>query len=217
MDQRIYKSVIAFVLFLVFPFLFYELGDAPHRTPLKETISLITLLAFFGLLLQFYLSRANQTALKGWKMGRIVKWHKVLGYLFIGILLIHPFLLVVPRYFEGGVAPSDALTLILTTGSKRIITGIIAWLLMVMLGITSLLRKKLHLSYKSWRVLHGILSIVFIILASVHVIKTGRHISTPMAGLIALLAGTGILFLLKTYLYNPIQKPAACNDDEASM
>jgi predicted ferric reductase len=193
------------------------LGDTPLRTPLKETISLITLFAFFGMMFQFYLSRANKAVLTNWKMGRIIKWHKVLGYIIIGILLIHPALIVVPRYFEAGVAPSDALTLILTTGSKGIITGLIAWGLMVMLGITSLLRKKLHLSYKSWRVFHGILSIVFIILASFHVIETGRHISTPMAGLIALLAGTGILLLLKTYLFNPMQKPAACTNDDESM
>jgi heme A synthase len=124
------------VLFLVLPFLFYELDDTPQRSMLKEAISLITLFAFIGLLFQFYLSHSNETILKARKIRHIVKWHKVLGF-----------------FFEA----------------------------VVMLGITSLLRKKVLLSYKSWHVFHGVLSIIFIIMTSCLVIKMGRHISTPMA------------------------------------
>jgi ferredoxin len=41
---------------------------------------------------------------------------------------------------------------------------------------------------------NGILTIVFIILTSFHVIKMERHISTFMAVLITMLSGIGILF-----------------------
>ena len=204
MENKIkkYHRIAAGMVFIAFPVLFYVLGDFPRRTLLKETISVVTLIAFFMMLFQFYLSRANGNILKEHKMSKVVKWHKVLGYVFVSILLVHPFLIVLPRYFEAGVEPSEALTTILTTfGSKGIILGLSAWVLVFIIGLTSILRNKLGLSYKAWRITHGILSIVFISVASFHVVELGRNISQPLQWLIAVLSIVGITLLIQTYLF----------------
>jgi len=121
--------------------------------------------------------------------------------------LVHPFFIVIPRFFEAGVEPVEAfITLITTYDSTGVVLGIIAWFLMLIIGLTSFFRKKLSLSYINWRLLHGILSIVFIIIASWHAIDLGRHIDLPISIFIILLAGVGVLLLLNTYLLKPKNK-----------
>lgn len=199
---KIYNRIAAIAVFVTLPILFYAVGDFPRRTLLKEAISVATIVSFFIMLMQFYLSRANHSILEGHKMARVVKWHKALGYIFVSILLVHPLLIVLPRYFEAGVTPVDAfIELIFNFNQQGLLLGLVAWSLMLIIGITSMFRKSLPFSYKTWRVVHGVLSIVFIAVASFHVIDMGRHINTPMIWLVAILAITGIALLLKTYVF----------------
>ena len=125
---------------------------------------------------QFYLSRVFKKTLNLPTMAKLTKYHKVFGYVFVGILMLHPFFIVFPRFFEAGIEPEEAfLTIITTYNSTGVVLGIIAWFLMLTIGITSFFRKKLSMTYINWRLLHGILSIVFIIIASWHAIYLGRH------------------------------------------
>jgi predicted ferric reductase len=209
MDNRIKTTnrIAAIAVFIALPVLFYTLGDFSRRTLLKEAISLLTILAFFMMLMQFYLSRANNKVLKGHKMGKVVKWHKVLGYVFVSVLLLHPFLIVLPRYFEAGISPIDAFTeLISNFNQQGLLLGLTAWILMFIIGLTSMFRNKLPFSYKTWRLIHGYLSIAFILTASLHVMDMGRHINKSMAILITILSISGVLLLLKTYIFKPAQQ-----------
>jgi predicted ferric reductase len=52
--------------------------------------------------------------------------------------------------------------------------------------------------YKTWRVFHGILAMLFISIAAWHVIDLGRHASIVMSILISMLTAGGIMMLLKT-------------------
>ncbi len=140
MDKRIkiYNTVGAIIVFLGLPLLFYALGDFPRRSVLKEIISVLTLVSFSIMLSMFFMTRANKRILNGHKMGHVNKLHRIIGYIFVGILMVHPFLIVIPRYFEAGVEPAEAfLTIITSFGSTGIILGIIAWSLMIILGLTS--------------------------------------------------------------------------------
>jgi len=117
---------------------------------------------------------------------------------FVGI----PILIVVPRYFEAGITPKDAFIELLSNfGQQGLWLGLTAWILMLIIGLTSLFRNKLPFSYKTWRLIHGYLSIVFILIASFHVVDMGRHINKSMAWLIAILSISGVLMLLKTYIF----------------
>jgi len=133
-------------------------------------------------------------------MSRLVRLHNVIGTTAVSILLIHPFLLVFPRFFEAGVAPGDALTTIITTfTSQGVVLGIIAWCLMLTLGIISLMRRKVPMKYTTWRMVHGILSMLFVVSGAGHVIDLGRHATLAMSVFIAILTAGGVLLLLQTY------------------
>jgi len=153
------------------------------------------------MLLEFYLTRSTRFLLKEHTQSSLVKWHKAIGYIFVSILLLHPFFVVLPRYAESGVDPIDAfVTMVTTFDSQGIVLGIIAWFLILLIGLTSFFRKQLPFSYKTWRVLHGLLAIAFVVIAAWHALILGRHMHILLALYILIVGGFGVFFVLKMYL-----------------
>ena len=195
------------VVFVALPLLLWRLGDFPQRTVLKETLSVITLLAFFLMLAEFFLARSGKSLLKELHLSRAVKIHKFIGYTAALVILVHPFLIVVPRYYEAGVEPMEALETIITTfDTPGIMLGIIAWCLMLILALTSLVRKLLPIKYKAWRLCHGLSAIAFVTIATWHAVDLGRHTNGPISIAMIILAGVGVLLLLKTYIMDSFKK-----------
>lgn len=200
-SKKISYLIPLFLVFVVVPLVYLILGNFSERSLLKDIISFVTIIAFFMMVAQFFLVRSNKVMLTGYKMGKIIKGHKVIGYIFITILFVHPFFIVVPRFFESGVDPLDAFKTIITTYEvKGLLLGVIAWFLMILLGLTSLFRSRLPMKYTTWRVFHGILSILFILLASLHVIGLGRHSDKMVTFYIVFLVIGGLFLLLNLYL-----------------
>lgn len=199
---QIYNTIAAILIFVCFPLLLWAVGDFPRRTLLKELVSLLSIIAFYLMLGQFFLARSNRNILKEYKMSGILKVHKFIGYFFIAALLFHPFLIVFPRYFESGISPVDAFVTIISNYDKTgVLLGMIAYFLMLILGLTSIFRKRLNLKYTTWRFFHGFLSMAFIIVAVWHVLTQGRHMNLPMSVYIITLAAVGVGLLLRTYLF----------------
>ena len=194
------------LVFTGIPLFIWATGNFPDRSLLKESISVMTILAFCQMMGQFFWARTNRSVIRDLKMSKVVTYHKFIGYTFVTILLFHPFYLVIPRFFESGVSPVDAFITIITTLNQGVVLGIIAWCLMLILGITAFARKNLPMKYKTWRVFHGILAILFISIAAWHVIDLGRHANLAISILISMLAAGGILLLLKTYTFNKSRK-----------
>lgn len=202
-----YSFLSKIVLFIGIPLMIYFLQDFPRRTVLKEGLSFLTILSFTLMVSQFYLTRGYRAVENKGRMGDIVKAHKFIGYFFSTVLLLHPFFIVFPRYFEGGAKPLDALWQIVTTlENSGVVVGVIAWLLMIVLGITSLLRGKLFKSYRTWRWFHGLLSLLFIGLAAYHVISLGRHSVPEMIAFYLLLTSGGATVLVRTYFFDRVKK-----------
>ncbi|MDX2414320.1 MAG: ferric reductase-like transmembrane domain-containing protein [Bacteroidales bacterium] len=204
---QIYNTIAAIIIFVCFPLLLWAVGDFPRRTLLKEVVSLLSIIAFSLMLGQFFLVRSNRNILDGHKMAGFLKIHKFIGYFFIPVLFLHPLLIVFPRYFESGISPVDAFVIMISNYDKTgIFLGMLAYLLMLILGLTSLFRKRLNFKYSTWRLIHGCLSIAFIIVAVWHVLIQGRHMNLPMSVLILTLAAAGVGLLLKTYMFELIKK-----------
>lgn len=200
--RRTHYLLTGSILYLAVPLVYMLVGDFSERTLLKESLSLLTMAAFFLMLGQFYLSRINTWNLKGHKMSKVIGTHKIIGYVFIPIIVLHPFFIVLPRFFEAGVAPADAFKLMLTNYSgPGIILGISAMALMLILGITSMLRKRLPMKYTTWRTIHGIISMVFIILATWHAVDLGRHTDTFLSIYMITASAIGVLILGKLYIF----------------
>ncbi|UMB53185.1 ferric reductase-like transmembrane domain-containing protein [Lutibacter sp. A64] len=201
------KIVLLVVAFIVTPIVLYNLGNFPKRGYLMETLSLITILGFTLLLSQFFLTRINRDLVKSIRMVNVLKIHKFIGYLFISILLLHPFFIIVPKLFDNGVTPTDAfLKLVTTYSSLGIILGLTAYSCMLIILVTSFFRFKLYLKYRTWRNLHGYLTLLFVITATWHVVNMGRHSNTSFAIYYVLMVLSGIYYLLKTYLFKTSKK-----------
>ena len=203
----IFKLISLAIIFIIVPVLLYVLGDFPKRNVLMETISVITIIGFTLLLSQFFSTRMNRKLVKKIRMVNVLKVHKIIGYLFVSILLFHPIFIILPKFFDNSVTPADAFIRLITTfDSLGVILGIIAYVCMVILLITSFFRFKLKLTYRTWRSLHGYFTMLFIITATWHVINMGRHSNTPFSIYYVLMATSGIFYLLKTYLFKTSKK-----------
>ncbi len=176
------------------------MGNFPERSFLKEALSVLTILAFFQLLGQFFWARANSSAVRQLTMSRVMKYHTCIGYTFASVMLLHPLFVVIPRFLEAGVSPADAINTMITTFNTGVVLGMIAWCLLLILTLTSFWRKRLPMHYRSWRVFHGVLAILFTAAAVWHVIDLGRHASLFMSILLGVVTAGGVLLLVKSYL-----------------
>jgi len=197
-----YNYISFATLFIGVPLLLFVLGDFPPRTFLKNAISLITLLAFSLILGQFFLSRTNTFTKNIHKFKNVIALHKAIGYFVVGVFLLQPFLIILPRYFEAGPKPVDSFIKMITTfESLGVLLGLGAYVLLLVIGLTALFRAKLALSYKSWRLLHGLLSLLFVVLAIWHSVDLGRHMNTPLSLFFIIMATIGSLMLLRVYIF----------------
>ena len=192
---------LSLLLFAGLPLLIIcTMNNFPERSLLKEVLSVITILALYQLIGQFYWARTNRSAVRNLTMAKVLRYHKFIGYTFVSVMIFHPLYVVLPRFFEAGVSPADAFITMITTLNLGVVLGLIAWCLMLVLVVTSYLRNKLPMSYKSWRVLHTILAILFMAIAVWHAIDLGRHSNLVMSIVLSLLTAGGIVMLLKTYI-----------------
>lgn len=214
LTARTYAIIAALTVFIGLPLVFYALGDAPRRSVLKEAISILTLLAFSMMLGQFFLARSNATLLRLFKPQQIQKVHKFITYSAVGVILLHPVLVVLPRSFEAGVKPWDAFVTMLTTfDSLGILLGLAAWLVLLVLAVTAYFRKPLIKwftnRYRGWRYFHGGLAASFTVLALWHSIELGRHTNIAMSAFFVVLALIGFALLVRLYWGVQPQKPRA--------
>lgn len=203
-DLKTINILLGIMIFIGLPVLFYAMGDAPRRSLLKEAISIITLLAFSLMLGQFFLARSNEAVINLFDRKHIQNVHKAIAYPALIIFLVHPFLIVFPRYFEAGVDPVDALLTMLTSFDNRgILLGMVAWALLVIIAVTAIFRmrliKRYKIKYRDWRKFHGYLTVVFVVLAIWHAIELGRHTDRIMAAFFIALAIAGITLLFRLY------------------
>ncbi|MGB5463822.1 MAG: ferric reductase-like transmembrane domain-containing protein [Aureibaculum sp.] len=209
MNARNYilKFSALIITFIVVPLFLYFFGNFPRRTTLMETLSIVTLLAFSLLLSQFFTSRLNYKLMKQIRMVNVVAIHRFIGYLFISVILLHPFFIIVPKFFDDGVTPSDAFVKLITTfSSTGVILGLIAYAVMLILMVTAFFRFKMHMHYRTWRRLHGYLTLLFVITATWHVIDMGRHSNNSFTLFYLLVVVVGIYYVLRKYLFKKTAK-----------
>ena len=188
------------MIFAGIPLLICAQADLPERSLFKESLSLLTILTFSQMLGMFFWSGINKYVAKEMKMNQMIKVHKIIGYIIVATLLVHPVFLVLPRFFESGVSPVEAFVSMITTFNQGIFLGIVAWCLMLIIGITGLIRKRLPISYTTWRNFHGIIAVALVSIVPWHVMDLGRHDSLAMSGFIILSTAGSILLFGKKHL-----------------
>lgn len=183
------------ILFLAAPLSLLWMGGNPAGRPIyMVALSALTVLGFSLLVAQFYLSRGNRGLVREAKMKRVLPLHKLVGYSFALVLLLHPLFVLVPRALGGGADFEGSFVRLLTTVSLGSLSGELAWLCLLALLLTSYFRDKLPMKYRSWRLLHGILSVVFLLSALLHAVKFGRHFSAVVAIFFVGLSAIGLFY-----------------------
>ncbi len=155
----------------------YGLGLASDNVTYRGWYTeLVTILSMAGLammLTQFALSgRLDRVSSRtGVDNGLLV--HRKAGEILALFFLLHPFLIVAPRFWISGAFAIDDLLLVFSESLTA--TGLYAWSLLIIWVLMSMFRDKLGMSYEAWRLSHGIGAVAIIILATDHVVTVGRH------------------------------------------
>lgn len=203
------------VLFLLFfagvPVCLAEIQDVPVRFVFQHAV-LVMSLAGFGLMLGLsWLSRLMPRDAVKISFYSTMRWHKYIGYIVGTFMLLHPVLMIARRFWVEESNPVDNLMLMLK--SPLMLTGIIAWCLLLVLAVMAFLRKQLPA--KVFRYVHGAMAIAFMGLATWHVVEVGRHSNPLMSSFWIVLAGGAVGALL--YSYIPARKKAEMKIHEGAV
>lgn len=153
----------------------------PDRSIEIRALSALTILAFFLLLGQFLCTRRALNTSSSQTLCNLFKLHISIGYIALVVIVLHPLFLVYPKFGGEALAPGDALFTIFTNFSNPgIASGVIAWIALLLIGISSFFRKLLGLQYRAWKLLHIILASLFTVASVYHVTHLGRHANLLM-------------------------------------
>lgn len=101
----------------------------------------------------------------------ILRYHRQIALLAMGIVLVHPVVIVVDN-------PSRLELLNPLGGNQASRAAWVAVLALALLGATSLFRERLRLNYEWWRVSHLVLGVVAIAASQLHVSLAGLYVNT---------------------------------------
>ena len=128
----------------------------------------------------------------------ILKYHKQIALVAIGLLVAHPVILVIDE--PGRISLLNPFG---STWAGR--TGAWALYALLLLAALSLFRKEIGLRYELWRVTHALLGIFAIVSAQTHIVLAGSYLDTPWK---EVLHHTISLFMLFLFGYLRLVKPA---------
>jgi predicted ferric reductase len=167
------KLFIGYLCLLILPFLAtYALG-MQEKSSYAYFIAALNTLAMMMFFLQFPLgSRLKQISLFAnidWNMTQHRKIGKWIGLIF----LLHPVLIVLPRFLMSKGDGMTSVKSILT--APTMLTGIIAWVIMMVWILLSIFKDRLPVKYEVWRFTHMLGFVVIAIFATLHVTSVGQH------------------------------------------
>lgn len=157
-------------------------------------------LGFIGLGMmgtQFALTARFPTLSRRLGQDTLLRFHKRVGIVAAGLVFAHPVVLILAEpgfasFFDPRVNAMRAIAL--TAANAALIS----------LMLLALLRRRLGLSYEWWRLTHGALASILLVVALAHVLKVAHFISTPVkAGAFVLLIGAPLAMLIHVRLLRP--------------
>lgn len=166
-------SLIIYILLIFLPLLIYLLFPMPPGRDLWRDLSVM--LGFIGLSiagLQFLPTARIPFLSDVFDLDGIYLIHHLLSILSVLLVFLHPVILVVHN-------PYTLLLLNPLTAPWRAQAGMIGLAALVLIAITSVLRKELRLDYNTWHGLHDLLALVIAVFAIIHMIKVNYYMAAP--------------------------------------
>jgi len=166
-------ALIIYVLLIFMPVIVFFLFPMPEGRQWWRDLSV--LLGFLGLSiagLQFIPTARIKFLGDVFDLDRMYKAHHVLSVLSVLLVFLHPVLLLVNN-------PYTLLLLNPFTAPWRAQAGIIGLLALILIAITSVLRKELRMDYNAWHGVHDLLALAIAVFALIHLVKVNYYMSAP--------------------------------------
>lgn len=180
------------LLFVCAPVLLAISQQVPTQSTFQLVILLVSVSAIGLALGVFWLSRLTPRDTVNIRLGKMMTWHKYIGYAVGVVFLLHPVLIIARRFWAVESNPIDNLVLLFS--SPLVWPGIAAWILLMTMVVSAFFRKKF--SAATFRKLHGWLAVGFVILGVWHVISIGRHSNLILSAFLGILATAAIAAFL---------------------
>ena len=190
-------------LLMLLPVALAGLQDREPRPFRDEMASGLALVAFAMLLAEFVLSGRHKGLSARLGMDSIMRLHQFMAHVLLAFVIIHPFLYSLPM----GAAPlgeADRATwLSLTTWPG--ITGMVAWIGLIIFVFLSAVRDQLPYTYEGWRIGHALGAVAIALLSWHHTLWAGRYSSEPLlAGVWTLALAAAVIALLHVHWVTPM-------------
>jgi predicted ferric reductase len=192
--------ILLYAFLVLTPLLMLALGPKLSNRP--ALLDLSVALAFTGLAimaLQFILAGRIKIFNRPFGTDLVYHFHRQIGIASFFMVFSHPILLFIldSRYIR---------LLNIFTSPIRAKAAVTSLLLLIGVVWTAEYRQKIKMSYKHWKIWHGIFSTAMIALAVVHILLAGNYINLPWkqalwisysAGFVGILIYTRIIYPLK--------------------
>lgn len=197
--------IAGYILLTLAPLALAWAQGKPPRPFLDELSSGLALAAFAVLLMEFLLSGRFRSISERIGMDVTMRFHQLLARMAAAFILVHPFLYSTPI---GLVRPDDATHRghLGLTGAAAY-SGILGWLLLLLLVITAMRRTQIGHSYERWRIAHAIGAVLVAGLVAHHAFAAGRYSGEgPLLWFWILLLALAAMTMLVVYLIRPLQR-----------
>lgn len=200
--------IVAYVGIALAPLgLAYAQGLSP-RSFWDELSSGLALVGFSMLLIEFVLSGRFKTVSGGIGIDLTMRFHQLVARTLTVFILVHPFLYTTPIAGRRPWDSGGSLTLGLDAGT--LITGLLAWILLIVLVITSIRRDQLPYRYETWRMCHGLGAMLIALFGAHHAIEAGRYSGRSDLEIFwYVMVGLAALTLVYVYVYSPWRQSRA--------
>lgn len=204
MMKKLHRCVPIVLCFAATPVALASFQAVPTQSAFQHLVLLLSLMAFGLVLGQFWLSRRLARMPGGISMAGIHRIHRIIGYTTGAFFLLHPFLMVVRRFWVLESNPMHNFRELIT--APAMLPAIAAWFFMIVMIILSASGFRRALRPLNWRIAHGLLSSAFVAMATWHVVATGRHSNQMMSLFWIALTVWAVAPLLFSYLPNPARR-----------
>jgi predicted ferric reductase len=178
---------------------------APPRPVRDEVASGLALVGFAMLLMEFLLSGRFRAISGRSGIDLTMRFHQLVARTLTAFVLAHPFVYATPLKRALPWDTTRALTLGLDSAS--LLTGVVAWLLLGVLVLTSIFRTQLPYRYEVWRLGHGVGAICIAAFGLHHTLAAGRYSADPALQVFwTVMAGVAGLTMLRVYLLTPLRQ-----------
>jgi len=191
--------IVIYLVLISAPIVILLIGPVPEGREFWRELSVG--LGFAGLAmmaLQFVLTARFKVIKAPYGADVVYHFHRQISFVAILFILLHPLLLFIN-------SPDTIQLLNLFSAPWRARFGVTAVVIFAAVIALSVWRKRFKTEYSRWRIWHGILATLAILLAMTHVILAGHYINTPLKQALWIAYG---VFWIGLLVYVRIIKPA---------